>query len=361
MIKNVTIKNYRTIKDFDSNLSPGINLIVAKNGSGKTNFLESLYFASAGYSFRPIVSFSDVIGEEDEFAKVQIEKDTNSIEYVVSKTKDRLSRKYKLNTKVTSVNKLATKLPFILFAPQSVNLVSGEPQIRRDDIDDFLSFTIAGYSTTSSRFRAMLKNRNALLKQLREEPYRQNELSFWTNEIIELGNKIFQERHKFFSENQSFMFDEALKIFHDFKDFEVKYVPNTENNPNLYLETLRNKFEQNVQKEIIVGKTLYGAHKDDYDLLLNGKNLRYLGSRGQQRIGAFILKVAQYKYMLKYNEIHPVFLLDDIFSELDNEHRTRLSDLLMSLNEQIVITTADINEVPENLKAKALVIDIGSE
>lgn len=361
MINNVRITNYRTIKDLDCKLSPGINLIVAQNGIGKTNFLESLYFSSAGYSFRPIVSLSDVIGDQAEFAKVQIDQDSNEIEYIVSIDKDRLSRKYKLNKKITSVGKLSTKLPFILFAPQSVNLISGEPQIRRDDIDDFLSFTITGFASSVSRFRAMIKNRNALLKQLRDEPFRHSELNFWTNEVINLSTKIFHERYNFFTENQSFMFNEALRIFHDFEDFNVKYLPNIESNPEKYKDTLSEKFSQNIQKEIIVGKTLYGPHKDDYELLLNNKNLRYLGSRGQQRIGAFILKVAQYKYMLKYNEIHPTFLLDDIFSELDNEHRSRLSDLLLALNEQIIITTADINEVPNKIKTGALVIDISSK
>jgi DNA replication and repair protein RecF len=136
------------------------------------------------------------------------------------------------------------------------------------------------------------------------------------------------------------------------------YTPNSEPPIQIgYLENLKSKFETNYTKELVVGKTLYGIHKDDYKFILNDiSDLRYLGSRGQQRIGILLLKLAQIKLYGLKAEIKPIFLIDDVMSELDSENRKSVAELVLQSGSQIFLTSADLNEIPPLLNERSSLI-----
>ncbi len=352
MIKTIEIINYRNLENIKEDLSDKINFIIEPNATGKTNFLESIYYAIFGTSFRNLSMTEELIGPSDKFAKIHLHLDKDELEAVIANVNNRITRKFILNKKSTSQKKLPYKFGILLFAPHTVDLTSGEPSIRRKDLDSFLSICFEKYFDYFIKYTSVHKNRNALIKQIRDGFAERKELEYWTEQLIATATQIYNFRYKFFNEINIDAKILGQEIYREFQDFKIKYLPNIEAKPEEFEEALRLKFSENIEKEIIVGKTLYGVHKDDYQMLFNGKDLRYFGSRGQQRIGSFIFKIGQFYYYKKLKDESPVILVDDIMSELDVMHRENIAKTLLKLDSQIILTGADEKEIPVTIKKK---------
>ncbi|MDQ6984703.1 MAG: DNA replication and repair protein RecF [Candidatus Dojkabacteria bacterium] len=358
-IRNLKLKNYRNIKNLDLQFSDHINLIVEKNGYGKTNILESIFLMSNGSTFRQLYSKLDFINIDSEsgFAKISIATEENNLELVISNVSNILKSQLKLNTKNTNQRKSSELIKVILFAPYSINITNGTPSDRRTDLDIFLSTCFNEYKSSLKKYKTLLKNRNALIKNIREGKSSQNELEFWTNGLVDTAYLIFKYRILFFNEISQFINDTGSDIYRGTLEFNLEYLPNLETTEANFKSAYLDKYEQNKAKEIIVGKTLYGIHKDDYRFNFGENELRFRGSRGQQRISSFIFKMSQHKYLESKTNINAIFLIDDVMSELDEEHRINLAKYLISCKFQIFITGADIREMPEILIANSKKIE----
>ncbi len=325
------------------------NLIIEKNGSGKTNLLEAIFYTIYQTSFRSFTGVSELINKNEDPVFVSLEWDSNIIKLSIQKQSNRFAKKLTLNEKRVFTKKIIEKFPVIIFAPNSIDLVNGEPENRRRDLDFFLSSYIPGYYDLIVRYKKVLKNRNSVIKAIREEKAGLNQLDFWTKEIIKLNVSIMQYRKKYFVDIKNIIKSVYPDIFHGVEDFKIKYLPNLDFKENLE-EEISNKYLQNSDKEIIVGKTLYGIHKDDFQFIFDNKDLKFKGSRGQQRLGSFIVKVSQYKLIKDKENSQTLFLIDDLMSELDVVHRQNLADYLINkLTARLILTGADINEIPKNL------------
>ncbi len=357
MIEKLNITNYRNLENLELNLINKISVVIAPNSSGKTNLLEFIYFSIFGKSFKNLGKNVEIIGSINNYAKGSILWDSYIVEMLLAQDKSIVNRKHSVNGKRYTNNNLIYKFPLIVFAPQTVDLVSGEPSGRRKDLDDFLSIIDLDYSNSITRYRILLKNRNALLKKmsLNDDV---SQLAYWTDEFIKEALIIHTKRRDFFSSIKN-NFKKAADLIYQSDIYAIPiYIPfryDMEDTKS-YEETLRKCLTENVQKEIVVGKTLYGPHKDDYVFQANNKDLRYFGSRGQQRLSAFIFKIMQFQFIKDIKEVTPVFLIDDLFSELDESHRQNLSDFLIESNNQFIITSAEIKEIPEVILNKAQVI-----
>lgn len=356
MIQSIKLKNYRNIENLEIDLDK-FNLIIAPNGSGKSNFLESIFYTVFRNSFRPNNNYTELVKNNKDFAKCEIFFDNVNFSELVIANADKSNRSVKLNAKRASTKKMIEKLPIILFAPHSVDLTNGSPEVRRNDLDNFLSLIKPGYLELLGKYKKVRKNRNAVIKAIGEGNSSKKELKYWTNEISKLNSNIYEVRKEFFEEIKSYVENAYQSIYHDVSEFEIEYLPNLDILQNSYDEFLQ-KFLDNEEKEIIVGKTLYGTHKDDYKFNFDGKNLRFHGSRGQQRIGSLIFKIAQLNLFEQIKEEKIIFLIDDIMSELDNSHRKNISDFLLSLDNQIILTGADENEIPKSIKDKFRLIQL---
>lgn len=356
MLEQISLHNFRNL-NLTTNLEAA-NLLLAPNGSGKSNFLESIYYSAFGRPFRPYQTIEEVIGGEDSFSKISLKIDGTEIEVITTKTETRIQRKFLVNGKAKTISEIKKHIPIILFAPHAVNIVSEEPGLRRQDLDDFLSIVDREYAEILPRYEKVLHNRNALLKHLRDFPQDRGELEFWTAELVKLATVIFHKRQHLFNEIQEFSSLTAEEIYHkQHTKFEITYVPFRGESDD-YEASLKSLFAANQEKEIIVGQTLYGPHKDDYILAVDDKNLRYLGSRGEQRIAVLIWKLAQAKYIGSKQDRNPILLIDDLMSELDTEHRQTAANYLLNQESQFLITAADTNDVPKELreKSKSIVI-----
>lgn len=360
MLKTISIQNYRNLKNLNLDVSPKINLLVATNGSGKTNLLEVIYYSIFGESFRPISGNFELLGNQDELLKIVLEFDFDKLQLVVEKN----NRRFILNNKKIFLSKIAPRFPIIVFAPQSVDLVSREPSLRRQDLDHFLSILDPKYKSLLSKYKTLLRNRNSLIKMIRENKATRTDLEFWTNNLVEVAEEIFKTRVKFFQEIKIQMkktVDLLGEYFEndEFNSLDVNYISSLEGVVEENFKfILKNKFDDNLEKEIVVGKTLYGIHKDDFQVLLHNKNLRFLGSRGQQRIGILLFKLAEAFYLETKLSIMPLILLDDLMSELDSNNRSKVSSILLKIDAQIFMTTADENEIPGILRSEATLLSI---
>lgn len=358
MLTALSLHNYRNL-NLETAIGPKLNLIVASNGSGKSNLLESIYFANSGHSFRPLRDISEIIGPTDTFAKATLEYNI-PLSIIVS-NQNRLTRRFILSDKVRSLSQIIGLYPVILFAPHAVDIASGEPSARRTDLDDYLSMLSQDYRHQLNQYTNLLKNRNALLKQIKDGRTQISDLQFWSDKLIESGIFLVRQRLEFFNDIQSYATEVASQIYDQLDaSFEVTYQSKITEDLNDYAGHLQVALTQNWEKEVIVGQTLYGPHKDDYSLNLGNENLRYIGSRGQQRIAVMIWKLAQHQFLLKTKEKDAVILIDDLMSELDEKHRTQIGEYLIKYDHQIIMTSAVENDVPQNLLANANIISLQS-
>lgn len=354
MLENIQLTNYRNISSFDDSLAETSNVIIAPNSSGKTNFLESIYYSTLGNSFKPIQFVNELIGSERDFAKVLTSWSSNNLEVVVSKINDKFYKKFSIDGKKVTVSKVIGKYPVLIFAPNSVDLVSGEPSLRRTDLDDYLGLLDKQYQDNIDRYFNILKNRNALIKVIRERRSNPAELKYWTTELVKCATVIYEKRVDFFNTIASTVKKtvEEMEIFLKdsyYLELSLHYLPNLDVIPEEFSAALLQKFDENSEKEIAAGKTLYGIHKDDYKFLHGEQNLRYFGSRGQQRLATFLIKISQMTYYFNKYQVYPLFLIDDLMSELDNTNRKKVAQYLSNQAFQFVLTSAEIMEIPEVL------------
>ncbi|RMD77514.1 DNA replication and repair protein RecF [Candidatus Dojkabacteria bacterium] len=351
-IKSLYLKNFRNFKHLLLEFDQKVNLIQAPNGAGKTNILESIYLSVYGKSFRPVSTYKDFFHsglaiESAEYKDVLIKierSDFSTQETVINWNNSSFSKTvYYLNEK-TNIKRIYNLYPVILFAPNSVNLVSEDPSGRRDDLDQYLSIHISGYSRVLNSYNQSLKNRNTLLKSIREGIAKQSELEFWDKKIAHENCAIFELRREFFNKlnNYGSIYFSRIVVHESLKDksFSVVYKPSVQPKAGVeYSKLILQKFLENREKEIKAGTTLYGVHRDDYTFLVDDFDLRYIGSRGQQRVAAFIFKIIQISYLINENNIHPVFLVDDILSELDARNKEILISIIKDLETQTIITS----------------------
>lgn len=348
MLTHISLQNYRNL-NIDIELQR-INTIVASNGSGKSNFLEAVYSSALAKSFRPMESYSELVGPAGDFAKVTSQIDLDKLELIVT-AQPKLQRRFVWNNKRASASSLIGNLPVILFAPHNVSLVNDDPAGRRSDLDDFLSIYSHEYSEALGSYRKIVKNRNALLKNIRDRGGDISQLNYWTAELVRLADILFSHRRDFFAHINPFLNDTTAKLYtKDHESFTAAYLINAITDEENYAEALAQKYLDNQQKEIVVGQTLYGPHKDDFELVFNGKNLRYLGSRGEQRLAVFAWKLAQHNYLFTNKQENPLLLIDDIMSELDESHRTQVSEVLLGDDRyHAIVTAAERRDMPDSI------------
>ncbi|MEO6729543.1 MAG: AAA family ATPase, partial [Candidatus Dojkabacteria bacterium] len=249
MIRKISLKNFRNLNLDNVEISDYSNVIIAPNGSGKTNFIESIYFLVLGKSFKPMESITQLIGPKEQFLKIELETQDNDIyETVVSNENQRISRKLTLNSKKIPISKVLDRFPILLFAPNSVDLVANEPGLRRDDLDDYLSMIDSVYRSTIDSYNKVLKNRNVIIKTIRDGRATREELTFWTNKLATLAEYLYKARIQFFKEINVFLQKTVENLqTHDVKSkittLYVEYKPNLESSIEDFKLNLLKKYQ----------------------------------------------------------------------------------------------------------------------
>lgn len=344
-ITNISIKNFRNYETLNLKIDKPINVFIGKNAQGKTNLLEAIFFCGVGKSFRTSKE-KDVIKWNNESAKITIDIEKKyrkqKIELIFSKNAKKTVRIDGIS--VRRIGDLLGEMPVVFFSPDELKLIKESPDERRKFMNIDISQTNKRYFYLLSRYEKILANRNKLLKETKDLKVLKDSIDIWDRVLVDVAEKISEEREKFIEElaplaekahNYISNGKESLKI--EYKGFEK--------GKNSYKEAFLKALQKNLEKDFKLGYTSVGPHRDDLDLYLNGVEVKSFGSQGQQRTVALSLKLAELEIIKNRTGEYPILLLDDVFSELDSERRSRLVKFTTRTQTFITCTDFDTKEV----------------
>ncbi len=336
MIKKLKLNNFRNYQDFQISFDR-INVLIGANGIGKTNIVEAISILSYAKSFRAHDE-RHLIYNNKNYAQIKAwfteDKDIN---FVITKNGQSLKKEVKIGDIKKNLTDLIGKLKIVLFTPESLRIITGPPSERRKFIDIVASQTDSKYLKYLMRYRHVVRQKNQLLKSLREKRTSVEGLSFWNKELIKCARYITKKRVEIINCFKVNIQSTYPKISHE-KDgiINVVFEPRISD---------VDKIEEIVylaqEREIEAQKTLYGPHLDDIKFLIDDKPISDIGSRGEIRSVIFCIKLAEIDYIEKNNQSKDkvLLLLDDIFSELDKERRSEILKLID--DRQTIITTTE--------------------
>ncbi|MBN2016083.1 DNA replication and repair protein RecF [Candidatus Dojkabacteria bacterium] len=369
ILQNLRLTNFRNLSG-EFSLEKGVNIVVGENGVGKTNLLESIGFLSFGKSFRTsleIYSISREMFNIDSFVFSRVSGDIIDplgnlvsreviLERYENSNGDGCKKVLKIDGSKTSVSDFQNGFHSIIFSPNTIDLVTKSPSLRRRDLDEFLSSFDESYLNEISEYRKVVRNKNKILEKFAEGFGDKKELDFWNKKQIDLGSNIIYKRLNIIKEINPIIQRLAPGLFNlDIEDLCIEYLSKFTEEPEL--EFIRNSFadkvEHNLKKEVAAAMTLYGPQREDFKFKLNGQDLSEFGSRGQQRLFIFLYKIAQLELLEEKGTNSPILLLDDLYSELDKKVQKDVSSFLIGLENQVVVTTVSEKEINDNLREES--------
>lgn len=322
-----------------------VNVILGENAQGKTNIMEAIYVLAMAKSHRTS-NDKDFIKWDEEYAKIEgrIKKRSGalSLELIVSKkgkkAKSNHIEQQKLSQYVGNFN-------VVMFAPEDLNLVKGNPQVRRRFIDMEIGQVSPVYLHDLSRYHKILQQRNTYLKQLQTGRQKDRTmLEVLTAQLAEMAARIVLKRFEFLILLQKWAEPIHQGISRGLETLKIQYKPSANVSEDMDLskmiEAYEEKFKTIQTREIDRGVTLAGPHRDDLVFYVNEKDVQTFGSQGQQRTTALSLKLAEIE--LIHSEIgeYPVLLLDDVLSELDDFRQSHLLNTIQGKVQTFVTTTS---------------------
>ena len=371
-IKQLSLTHFRNHEDTKSTFEENINCLVGKNGSGKTNLLDGIYYLCIG---RGAFSYTDTQhlqhGKTFFSLKGTFEKEgrNNTVQCIVEKGKPKV---IKLNTKpYPKISEHVGNFPCVLLAPNDTDLIRESSELRRNFFDAIISQIHKNYIGLLIKQKQILRQRNQLLKDADQQEHflKKDVLEIYDAQLLPIFSEIHRFRSEFmtdfmpiFSEIYAALADEKMVISYrshlegnEKEEVIIEQEQEIENENQETEETEPKKskrikkeipsfesiFKSNVLKDLILQRTEKGTHRDDYKFLLGKKALKHYGSQGQQKSFVIALKLATFSIIYNQTQIKPILLLDDIFDKLDE---SRIENLLTLLNKsdfgQVFVTDA---------------------
>lgn len=349
-IKKLTLSNFRNYENAVFNFTDGINILVGDNAQGKTNSAEAVFYLCTGYSPRASKD-KQVIRYGQKQAKIEGVCSSRFGELEVSIEFKQTKKDVFVNgVKLSKIGELMGNVNSVFFNPGELKLIQQSPEDRRRFMDISLSQMDKKYFYTLQKYRKILEQRNDLLKSPDLDAVRET-LPLWDRELALSAVEIIEKRKSFIASLEPFVKDYHQKIT-DGDDIELTL--ETPHYTGGGVEELITAYAERVEKDLILGYTTVGPHRDDIKIKVNGEDVRVFGSQGQQRTAALSLKLGEVSVMKNAFGEYPVLILDDALSELDLGRRKRLIALLSGFQTLITLT-----EIPEELKsADAKIIKI---
>lgn len=355
------VKNFRNIESADIEFSPSVNIFCGNNGQGKTNLLEALWMFTGAKSFRGAKN-AEMIRFGEKTADIDLDffshgRDQNAL------------MKIRPDTRMVTLNDVDDLVPgnligsicAIVFAPEHVKLVTGGAEGRRAFIDCSICQMKPSFTNTVVRYTKVLRQRNALLKQIKENTAEGSLLSIWDDHLSELGAHIAVTRYRYLQE----LSEKASAVYNGISDgrevFDAKYACSffrqAGDCEEDYQYMLLKKLQEGRGSDLTLGFTYYGPHRDDIDIRLDSMPVRQFGSQGQKRSCVLALKLGEAELMSNTAGEMPIAILDDVLSELDT---SRQKFLLSKLDGwQVMITCCDKDSLKKVTKGRIFEVENG--
>ncbi|MDN3506393.1 MAG: DNA replication/repair protein RecF [Simkaniaceae bacterium] len=340
MLRRLYLHHFRNYTQAEFTFSPGVNWICGKNAQGKTNLLEAVYLLSTGRSFRTHI-LSELIQKQSGFFYIEAEIEKEGVSQTLKASFDGETKKVEINaTTFSNFSSLLGMLPHILYAPEDIAVVAGSPSHRRKFLDLHLSQIDPLYLHHLTRYYKAMRQRNELLKARSEiaiEP--------WEMAMAQNACYILEKRKSLIEELKPLLLQkmEHLSCGHDPLEIQYQNTLHGDTSEEL-LETL----QKNRKKELHIGTTLYGPHRDDVLFSIRNLSVKSYASIGQKHSAAASLRLSLFEHIKKNVDEMPLFSIDDFGAHLDPSRQKQFREELESLG-QIFITSpnADPEIFPE--------------
>ncbi len=352
-IEYLKLINYRNYENLEINFSDTLNLIYGNNGSGKSNLIEAIYLLALTKSFRTNIDtnlikkncdFTSVLGKikTNTLTKFQLDLSTNGKKVFID------------NDKINKMSDYVSKINIILFNPLDTKVISDSPSVRRKLINIEISQINNEYLVLLNNYNKVLKHRNAYLKQLYLNGNASGEyLDILTRKLVELGLKIYEIRKDYINKIN----DNISKIYKNIfetGELKIKYISSYHNKD---ANKLLDSYKKLYKKEIALGKTAIGIHHDDIDFILDNESIKEYGSVGQQKNAIISFRLSELIIVKELKGYYPILILDDLFSELDDQ---KVNNIVSMLNKEVqtFITTTSIDKVDKELLKNSTIFKV---
>ncbi len=348
-LRLIHYRNYKSERlDFDGSL----NVFIGDNAQGKTNLLESIYYAAKGTSFKSVRD-SDIIqfGEQDAYIGANIENNGRKKKVEVKFRRSNTKRIRINEIEIENLKSLTNQFDVVLFSPEDLKIVKEGPQLRRRLIDDQMTSIYPLYKNQLSQYNKILLSRNYLLKRSQRAYFKQ-QLEVINLQLAQSAAPIMRARHHLIErlnvearslhqqltngkETISYHYKNCLQV----ESFDQEQIVSS------FLEELSRSLDEDIRQR----STQVGPHKDDVTILIDDRSVKSFGSQGQQRTAMLTTRLCELRIVEHYNKRTPILLLDDVFSELDDHRSGYFVETIRPY--QTIITTNSLDNLKHmNLK-----------
>ncbi|HBY17792.1 MAG: recombination protein F [Marinimicrobia bacterium 46_43] len=346
MLQTLTLRYFRCFQKKIFHFSPGLNILFGPNGSGKSSVLEAIFFSCLTRSYRTSRDAEAIMRDYDHALIKSKWENLGTVKFTLVRN---LGKKLLLNN--VSVDRYSDwigKLPVVVLSPEDSALTNGAPQLKRQYFDRLFSQVSHEYLATLIHYSKLLKQRNAYLKRKNDKKSfsYDTQLETYDEQLAPLSLDLYTFRKDNFLILNNFL----NAFFHaiDERDIpvsiEYKSSINLSEKTNSYIEAFLSESRRNIQNEILLKRSLRGAGYDRIEFKRSSQALKTGASQGEKKFWLVCLKLAEGKYMLQQKGVEPLFLFDDLFSELDIDHTRNLLQHIQKLKE-IIVTSTDLSDL----------------
>lgn len=346
-ISNAHLRSFRNHNETVFEFGARVNVLLGENGQGKTNALEALSFLCLTKSFYASADATVMQQQQSFFEIKSILQSDEGKEFHVRVTYDDVKKEKKFTINGAAVEKFSSVIgmfPVVILSPENSAITFGSPTDRRKFIDLVISQSSKAYVEDSMEYRRIVRQRNTILAEAKGRDCT-SEIAPWNDMLIRYGARVIHKRNQFLNEFAPYIAQTYLDIVDERETPKIEYAPSVNITSTSTIEEIAATLEQKLTKkqkdELRFQTTLVGPHRDEIIFSLNGMSLKHFASQGQHKTFLVALKVAEFFFLKERCSETPVFLLDDVFSELDEYRSKKLLSVAETLGQIFVTTTSE--------------------
>lgn len=355
LINNLELSHFRNYDHFFIEFDKGINILIGGNAQGKTNIIEAIYLLSVCRSFRTHIN-DQMIQFDYNFAKVKGNIYSNQRNHQAELVLSKENKKAKIDGKdILKISEYVGYLNVVVFVPDDLSLVKGSPSTRRKFIDLELSKISPIYAFYLTKYNRLLKERNQYLKLLSKKNGKYDDyLETIDEQMVDVQLKVIEKRENFIERLSKNVKDIYKSIADNEEYVDLHYLCFIKKKDN---EELLKLYKKEFSRDLKYLSTTHGIHKEDMKIMIDRKSAHQYASQGQQRTIVLSIKIALLELIKEEIGEYPILLLDDVLSELDDQRKTKLLDILNN-RIQTFITTTSIDGIEHRVIKEAKKINI---
>ena len=352
-VLKIELQNFRNYKNIKIDKFSNLNIIIGNNGSGKTSILEAIYFASLTKTFRNNNELN-LIKKGEQFLKVNLvlldELTKKNIELLFNFQ----GKKAKINNNLQKkLSSFISQYKVLLYSPDEIKIIKSSPLVRRTYLNIQISQLNREYIIHLNNYTTLIKNKNDYLKKLMLNNYLDTKfLDVLDEKIIEEGMYIFNCRKKYLESINQFI-EKIFNYFYSKSTLKISYLSDFDDSKQNIIKQIK----ANRKRDILLGMTSFGIHRDDFDFVFNNNSAKDFCSQGIQKLILLSLKLSETKIFIDEYNYKPILLLDDLFSELDSKNKNIIFKAINN-NIQVFITTTDLKNIDKKIISKAKIFNL---